>query len=120
MFDASITGKKKKGALTLKGELTLSNIHRVKEALLDVLSRFKEIDIIIENIEQIDFSCIQLFCAAHKSAVKQGKSLVVTPPPGEPAKFTEALEYSGFAQIIGGPGDQLDLKGFIIGNMAGG
>jgi anti-anti-sigma factor len=82
MFDASITGDKKKGTLTLKGELTLSNIHRVKEALLDVFSRFKKINIRIENLEHIDFSCFQLFCAAYKSAVKQGKSMVITPPPG--------------------------------------
>ena len=120
MFDASITGKKKKGTLTLKGELTLSNIQRVKEALLAVFSRFKEINIIIENIEHIDLSCIQLFCAAHKSAVKQGKSMVITPPRGEPAKFTEALEYSGFAKVTGSPGDVNDLKGFIIGDMVGG
>jgi anti-anti-sigma factor len=109
MFDTNIAGDKKNGTLTLTGDLTVNNIDRIRDALLETISRFKKITVKIEALEHIDFACFQLFCAAHKSAANQKKSMVVVPPPESP--FLKMLEYSGFAHIT----DQgYQARGFTI------
>jgi anti-anti-sigma regulatory factor len=95
MFNSTIVGKKNKGTLTLMGNLTLENSSLIKDALLEAISRFKEILVRIEELEQIDFCCFQLFCAAHNSAVKKKKAIVLIPPVEDSAKFLKLLSYSG-------------------------
>lgn len=95
MFDAKISGEKNNGTVTLKGDLTIKNIEQIKETLRSALSRFKKITVKIDTLEKIDFSCFQVFCAAHKSAEKQKKSITIFPAPGD--AFVKSLEIAGLA-----------------------
>ncbi len=114
MFDAVVTGKKDTGLLTLRGDLTMQNSEKVKEALLDAVSRFKKIIVHMEKIEKIDFSCFQLFCAAHKTTVNQEKSMVIVPPAGKSPDFFKLLEYAGFYSHPGAGEERGATRGFII------
>ncbi|MCP5102623.1 MAG: STAS domain-containing protein [bacterium] len=114
MFDSKITGNNDTGTLTLNGDLTIQNSDQLKDALQDAVSRFSEIIVCIESVENVDFSCFQLLCAAHKSAAKQEKSLAVVPPPGD--EFMKLLEYSGLARYNEDIG--YETRGFTV-KMAG-
>jgi anti-anti-sigma regulatory factor len=118
MFNSTVTGKKNAGTLILKGNLTLENSPRIKEALMDVISRFKETVVRIEEMDQIDFSCFQLFCAAHKSAVEKKKAIVLIPPIDKSAHFLQLLAYSGFVPHFSDGSDsdhvEQDTRGFIV------
>lgn len=113
MFDSKITGNKNTGTLTLKGDLTIQHIDNIKKALLDIISRSKKIVVRIDVLEKIDFSCFQALCAAHKSAEKQKKTMVVTPPPGD--VFLQNMEYAGFARRI--EDNTYETRGFIVNTM---
>lgn len=109
MFDANIAGDKKNGTLTLRGDLGVNNMERIKDALLEVISRFKKITVKIEDLEHVDFTCFQLFCAAHKSCAAQKKSLEVTAPAD--GSFYEILEYAGFAYT---ENNRYQARGFVL------
>ena len=112
MFDAVVSGINETGTLMLTGQLTIENIEQVREALLDAISQYKDICVKIDNLEQIDFSFIQLFCAAHKSAEHQGKTLLLIPPKNS-GNFYESLRYAGF---IPHAGEEVtdSVRGFTI------
>lgn len=116
MFDSKITGNKNTGTLTLKGDLTIRHIDGIKKALLDVISRSKNIIVKIDALEKIDFSCFQVLCAAHKSAEKQKKSMAVTPPPN--GTFLEDMECAGLARR--NEDNRYETRGFIVKTMENG
>jgi len=114
MFDTVMTGKDDYGILTLAGELSIMNVERIREALLNVISRYDNITVRLDNVEKLDFPCIQLFCAAHKSARKQGKSLIVMPSEDDAPNIMKRLVYSGFAQPNEKKRGAYDTRGFVI------
>ncbi|MBA3014120.1 MAG: STAS domain-containing protein [Proteobacteria bacterium] len=58
--------------LKLSGELTLGFATELKEALTQALNAAPEIVIELENDAEVDLSCLQLFCAAHQTAMSLG------------------------------------------------
>jgi anti-anti-sigma factor len=117
MFDAAVTqtgGAGDTGTLTLSGDLTLSHAGQIKDALLEVVSRFKTIIVRVEELENIDFSCLQLFCSAYRTAGAQRKSLVVVPPVNETARFILALEHAGLSPKAGASEDEIQTRGFPV------
>ncbi len=112
MFDAVINGTNGIGTLMLSGQLTIENIERVRDMILDAFSHYREICIKIDKLDQIDFSFIQLLCAAQKSAEHQGKTVVLIPPETN-EMFYDSLIYSGFIPHSGeSPKDT--VRGFTI------
>jgi anti-anti-sigma regulatory factor len=77
MFETSIKKSGEEGILTIKGDLTINYVKEMKNELLNVFSRFKHVKIIFNNIDRVDFSCIQLLCSAHKSAHQNNKTIVL-------------------------------------------
>lgn len=68
---------KNKTVLTLDGELTVNKAALLKDQLLSSLEESDEIEIYFENVTAIDLSCLQLLHAAHSSARKKNKKLVL-------------------------------------------
>lgn len=117
MFEAAVSetgGADKSGVLTLMGDLNLENSDRVKTALLDAVSRFETIEVRVKELGKLDFSCLQLFCSAAKTASAQGKSLVIVPPPHHMPRFLLALEHAGLAPKAGSTENEFNTRGFVV------
>lgn len=110
MFDTQLTGDKKTGALTLSGDLIIDHIDAVKEAFIQALDKYNDLTVHIKKLELIDFSCLQLFCAAHKSAVQQKKKLTFQIPSDD--AFNKLLTQTGF--LVGDGGAERGARGFIL------
>jgi ABC-type transporter Mla MlaB component len=59
----------------LDGDLTRGHAEEVKIAFVDALKAADEIKIVFGKITAIDLSCLQLFCAVHRSAVRDHKQV---------------------------------------------
>jgi anti-anti-sigma factor len=74
---------KKEGILSLSGELTLLQAAQLKAELLQALASSERVTIDIQALEGIDLACLQVLCAAHRSAVGRGRQLALSPPSCE-------------------------------------
>ena len=66
---------KETGKLELSGELTVKNAHEIRESLLKALQSFKQIEILIEQVEALDITLFQALEAARLSSLKLKKEL---------------------------------------------
>ena len=58
---------KKKGkiyTMSIKGDLTIESSQPLKEALLDVFSKNSTIEVNLDEVTDIDLSCMQILCSA--------------------------------------------------------
>jgi anti-anti-sigma factor len=67
----------RKGTLKLKGMLTISQAEDLKKALVKALKKVTELEVDLQKVDEIDIACLQLLCAAHKTASKSNKKLVL-------------------------------------------
>lgn len=117
MFEAAVNdtgGEKNTGVLTFKGDLNIEHSDQSKTALLDVVERFDIIEVHVKQMGKIDFSCLQLFCSASRTASARGKSLVIIPQPSEMPFFLLALEHAGLAPKAGSAENEFSTRGFIV------
>ncbi len=84
------------GTLMLKGELTIQHGARLKEVLLSALDRTTNLSIALEGITEIDLSCLQVLCSAHRTAICSQKSIVVAGAWSEDCR--SVVERSGYAR----------------------
>ena len=89
-----VTTRKGKAYLKADGELTVNRAADFKDALVTSLEKANEIEINLNEVTDIDLSCLQIMCSAHLTAAKSGKSLFVKAP--SVAVFLQAKENAGF------------------------
>ena len=100
MFDSVLEkSNKKKGILTLKGELTIETAAELKTALQDAVNRCNAIEVAFKDVTAADLTCLQLLCSAHKSANKLKKSLTLHPEI--PGNFRKTVFSLGFRRQSG-------------------
>jgi ABC-type transporter Mla MlaB component len=63
--------------LRLEGALTISRAAELRGILLQSLDRSGTVEIDLDKIEEIDLACLQILCSAHRTAVRDGKSLSI-------------------------------------------
>ena len=88
-----------KAVITLEGELTLPFAEELKGIFIKAFQDADEISIAFKNVQEVDLSCLQLFCAAHRSAVRLKKHLVFS--EGQPMVMKKAVKAAGFAHLKG-------------------
>jgi anti-anti-sigma regulatory factor len=91
--------------LMWKGALTVSRAGELRDDLLSALDKAGRPAVIIEAAESIDAACIQLLCAAHKTAVARRKKMTIKAPPS----VLPIFERAGLGQPCIGMGDELCL-----------
>ena len=89
-----VTTRKGRAYLKPNGDLTIARAKDFRDALVTSLAKANEIELNLVDVTNIDLACLQLMCAAHLSATKEGKSLTIK-DPALPV-FTEARELAGF------------------------
>ncbi|MBF0539778.1 MAG: STAS domain-containing protein [Nitrospirae bacterium] len=87
------------GVLSLTGELVLANVDDIKNALLSAIGSTNNLRLNIIDVIDIDLSCIQLLCAAHRFAIRQKKQLSFDLQPHE--LLREAVRVTGVARHKG-------------------
>lgn len=87
------------------GDLTIRRIAELKGEVLEAL-RHGDVLICIDAEAQFDLSFLQLLCAAHRTAQREGKSLQLH--PDLPASFGELLKSAGFFRHVGCSEDKDD------------
>ncbi len=89
----------KSGVLTLEGELTLPYAEELRKALLRALLDTYDISIGFGSVQEVDVSCLQLLCSAHRSAVRLKKRVCIE--GSLPPVMNEAVEAAGYARLKG-------------------
>lgn len=85
--------------LKLSGELTIQFAAKLHQVLLKVINHAKAIYIKLENVIDVDISCMQLLCSAHKTALESNKSLTLDSKSAE--IFNQRLKEAGFGRTRG-------------------
>jgi len=85
--------------LTLNGELTVARAEELRAMLISALENADSITVRFKDITDVDISCLQLFCSAHRSAIDLNKSLTVNREGCE--IFRHAAETAGFSRKKG-------------------
>jgi anti-anti-sigma regulatory factor len=97
----SITTKQLAGSceITIEGEVTLPYIAEVRETFLEVLDATDCISLDMERVSRVDISCLQFFCAVHKTMTAKGKEILFSVPV--PSLVREAMEKAGYSGAVG-------------------
>jgi anti-anti-sigma regulatory factor len=98
-MNATFKQSGKKGLVTLDGDLTLPNAEALKGIFLTALQKSDDVTIVMENVQNADLSCLQLFCSAHRSAVRKNKHVAFSGSP--PPAMRNAVEAAGYARLKG-------------------
>ena len=80
--------------VNLTGDLTISRSAEILTILKESLQRNDEIRISLQGASRIDLSCLQLLCAAHRTAAATGKVLALEEPI--PNEVRQLIRQTGF------------------------
>ena len=89
----------KVGLLRLDGDITVLQAEELKEALISGLGSADKVYVDFSKVLDIDLSCLQLLCAAHRTAATMQKSFQLAEPV--PGHFIRLAESAGFARHTG-------------------
>jgi ABC-type transporter Mla MlaB component len=90
--------------LQWSGDLTIRRITELKEQMQKALAVATQVSIAIAAEAECDLTVLQLLCAAHRTASRQGKILMLY---GEiPEQFKMIMKLAGFSRHIGCARDQ--------------
>ena len=89
----------KLGAVTLEGVLTVARADELRMLLIKALIDSDSVQVDFGPVAEVDLSCLQLLCAAHRSAgrIKRGFSLSAAWPD----RFKQTVEEAGYARLAG-------------------
>lgn len=87
--------------LVLDGKLTLEHAEKLKNALMEALEGGDPVVINAEKVIEVDLSSLQLFCAAHKSAVNTQKNIAFSNHISE--VFKKTVRDSGLPSVKAAP-----------------
>jgi anti-anti-sigma regulatory factor len=88
-----------KSVITLEGDLTLPHAEALKAVLTKALQESDDVTIAIVTVHNVDLSCLQLLCSAHRSAMRLKKQVTFIGSP--PQAFNDAVEAAGLAGAAG-------------------
>ena len=114
MFDYKVEESADKKTLSISGELTIQNAAELQNILIESLEDTGHLTLNIENVTEIDMSCLQLLCSAHKTTIETDKRFSIDGSLS--AIFQEAVNVSGYQQIRGCELDKNNSCIWVEGN----
>ncbi len=92
-MDLTIEATGDSSRLVIRGGLTVDSVGRLKAALVQALENENDnVSIDLSGASEIDFSCFQVLCSAHRSAAKSGKKISIHACSGS---FGQAARQTG-------------------------
>jgi ABC-type transporter Mla MlaB component len=87
------------GTLVLDGDITVNTAEELRTHLIKAMINVEELSVEFGNIGDIDLSCLQLLCSAHRSAVRMNKRVTVS--GAWPDRFRKTVRDAGFERNVG-------------------
>jgi len=88
-----------KSVIMLEGDLTLPHAKALKDIFTKALQESDHVSVGLENVHNVDLSCLQLFCSAHRSAVRMKKQIMFH--GNLPGVLKSAAEAAGYNRLKG-------------------
>jgi ABC-type transporter Mla MlaB component len=84
--------------LRLKGRCTVEHAADLKAALVDALHSQEHLLVVLDEVNEIDLSFLQLLCSAHRTAITRNKCFALD---GDlPEVFKRAVEGAGYCRVV--------------------
>jgi ABC-type transporter Mla MlaB component len=99
MADCRVETNGREKILHLSGELLIDYAGQLRNILIDYLKDTDRAKIDISSATAIDISCLQLFCAAHKTSAEMDKVLDLLDAPS--AVFADTVRRAGCIRPCG-------------------
>lgn len=90
--------------LPLQGDLGIQRAGELHQGLLKALDQTQWLELDLSEARDVGLCCLQLLCAAHRSARRLGKRLTLA--PGISPDFRKAVERSGYPRQWGCEGQE--------------
>jgi anti-anti-sigma regulatory factor len=87
------------GLLIADGELTVQRATDFKDMLTKAIGEVDRLEINFDTVTEVDLTCLQILCSAHKTCLKANKALSITGRQSEALK--EAIKYAGYERHKG-------------------
>ena len=88
-----------RGVITLSNDLTLPHAEELKKIFIKALVDTDDVSIVMENVHDVDLSCLQMLCSAHRSAVRFKKKVSFS--GNLPQALKDAVRAAGFERLTG-------------------
>ena len=88
-----------RGGIHLEGDLTLPHAEELKSALIKALVNSDAVTIRFGNVQDLDLSCLQLFCSIHRSALRLKKQVHFD--GNLPTILKDTAETAGYLRLKG-------------------
>jgi anti-anti-sigma regulatory factor len=85
--------------ILLEGDLTLPHAPEIRTAFMKALVEADDVLIRFGNVRELDLSCLQLLCSAHRSAARLKKR--VRFEGDVPRKLSDAADTAGYSHLKG-------------------
>jgi len=99
MKDFSLEQSGKVAVLAVSGPVTVERACELKEILMKALHGADQVVFELEGMTQVDLSCLQMLCSAHRTATRLNKR--ITLGKVRPEVFSKAVECGGFERHTG-------------------
>ncbi|MCP4109463.1 MAG: STAS domain-containing protein [Desulfobacteraceae bacterium] len=76
-MEFTVNSSGNEGILMMGGNLTIDRANEIRADLLKSINSVKHLDIKLDKVTDIDLSCLQLLCSAHRTAEKLNKNLTL-------------------------------------------
>ncbi len=87
------------GTVTLEGNLTVDRAEEMRMLFIKALIDADRVTVRIGKVTDVDLSCLQLLCSAHRSAARMNRHLVFDGDWPDP--FRQAVLDAGYSRLTG-------------------
>ncbi len=98
MLEIDTIPEKKSTRLTFSGDLSVAEAAEIQQQLLKARWKTENFEIVVDQVENIDLSFLQLLLAWSKAQKQSGKNLIFDFRLGE--EFQRIFEESGFKEAF--------------------
>lgn len=99
MKDFSLEQSGNIAVLTVSGPVTVERAGELKQILMKALYGAEQVVLDIEGVTEVDLSCLQIICSAHRTSTKLNKR--ITLGNIRPEVFRRAAKCGGFERHTG-------------------
>lgn len=106
-MSAEFTKSDDKGSILLEGDLTLPHAEDMRKAFMKAILDTDTITVSFGNVRDIDLTCLQLLCSAHRSAARFNKQIAfsgILPPLVRKAVVTAGYSHLRGCESAGATG----------------
>ena len=98
-MDVQMTQSAEADVLKLTGNWNIERAHELKQTLMEKLNSGDRITLDLAELTEMDLSCLQLLCAAHRASLKLGKQMDLH--ERKSAAFERVVRNTGFTRTLG-------------------